>query len=237
MRESTISAYIQCYSNKAALYHTLSSFRKFYSSEPVTLVSDCGEDFSKFARYFGLTYYRSDKRCDPRGNLGQEGTLEYLKRIYEHCLGVRSDYVILLEEDVITCRRIARFPTTDCAGPRFNPLADGLNRYLQKINNTTEDYGYAMCGGAIFNRQIYIDCYEQHNFDLDVLKTLEPRIIQYSDIPLTVIFLVNGHSYGVWDEVSEAHHPVKEMRIFRDSAFDHNDKKWYGEDFDEALLE
>ena len=236
MSEPTISAYIQCYSNKRALYQTLVSFRDIYPNEPITLVSDCGEDFSKFADRFSLYYYRSNRRCDPRGNLGKDGALEYLKRIYEHCLGVTSDYVVILEEDVITLRRIKQFPSTDCAGPRFNSLAEPLNRYLQQINKTTFDYGYAMCGGSIFNRQLYIECYEKYNLDLDFLAALDERIVQYSDVALTVIFLINGCSYGVWAEISETNHPEEHMRIFRDAAFNHADKRWYGVGFDEFVL-
>jgi hypothetical protein len=236
VREPTISAYIQCYSNKTALYHTLRSFRSVYPREAITLISDCGDDFSKFAEYFGLYYYRSQKNCDPRGNLGKDGASEYLKRIYEHCIRVTSDYVVILEEDVTTQRRIKQFPSTDCAGPRLNPLSGPLNRHLQQINNTTYSYGYAMCGGSIFNRRVYIKCYEKQNLDLDFLALLDRRIVQYSDVVLTLIFLVNGYSYGVWEEVSEMHHPEEQFRIFRDAAFDHNNKKWYGVEFDEALL-
>ncbi len=235
-RGPTISAYIQCHANQTALYQTLASFRKFYPTEPITLVSDCGDDFSQFAERFALNYYRSEKNCDPRGNLGKYGALEYLKRIYEHCLTTTSNYVVILEEDVITHRKIKRFPLTDCGGPRFNNLADPLNRYLQQTNNTTNDYGYAMCGGSIFDREVYIKCYEKQNLDLDFLASLDTRIVQYSDVVLTVIFLINGYSYGIWEEVSESNHPIEGLRIFRDAAFDHNDKRWYGVEFDEALL-
>jgi hypothetical protein len=236
MNEPTISAYIQCYSNKAALYQTLDSFRKAYPTESITLVSDCGDDFSKFADHFDLHYYRSEKHCDPRENAGKDTVREYLKRVYEHCLRVTSDYVVILEEDVITQRRINRFPLSDCGGPRFNPLAEPLNQYLQKINNTTKDYGYAMCGGSIFDRRTYIKCYDKHNLDLDFLKALDERVVQYTDVALTVIFLINGYSYAVWEEISEMYHPLEHMRIFRDAAFDHANKKWYGVEFDETLL-
>src|SRR5262245_35955262 len=90
MSEPTISAYIQCHSHKAALYHALLSFRKHYPTEQVTLVSDCGEDFARFAAYFNLNYYRSALNCDPRAGLGQAGAAEYLKRIYDHCAKVSS---------------------------------------------------------------------------------------------------------------------------------------------------
>lgn len=237
MKEPTISAYIQCYSNKTALYHTLSSFRRCYPHETVTLVSDCGEDFERFRDHFNLRYYRSDKRCDPRRSLGEEGAVEYLRRIYDHCATARSDFVVVLEEDVTTRRRVRRYPVTDCAGPRLNRFTDQLNRYLQEINGSTQDYGYAMCGGSIFSRRVFMRCYERHNLDLGFLAALDQRIVQYSDVPLTVMFLVNGYSYGVWDEVSEKNHPVEHLRILRDSAFDHNDKRWYGVEFDEALLD
>lgn len=234
-QEPTISAYMQCYSNKRALYETLTSFRAFYETEAVTLVSDCGEDFSSFAEHFGLYYYWSDRKGDPRC-LGKDGALEYLRRIYEHCTRATSDYVVMLEEDVITLRRIRQFPTTECAGPRHNRLAEPLNRYLQKLNNTTRKYGYAMCGACIFDRKVYMSCYEKDDFDLDFLMRLDKNIIRYSDVVLTVIFLVNGYSYSVWQEVSEAQHPNEHARIFRDAAFDHADKTWYDVEFDESLL-
>ena len=93
-----------------------------------------------------------------------------------------------------------------------------------------------MCGGSIFDRKVYIKCYEKENLDLDFLVSLDKRIAQYSDIVLTVVFLINGYSYGIWEEVSESNHPIECLRIFRDAAFDHNDKRWYGVEFDESLL-
>ena len=233
--EPTISAYIQCYSNKRALYETFTTFRAVYATQAITLVSDCGEDFSKFAEHFDLYYYRSERRAIP-GNLGEDGAREFLRRIYEHCLRVSSDYVVILEEDVITRRRIRSFPATDCGGPRSNRLADPMNRHLQRLNNTTQDFGYVMCGGSIFHRPAFIDSYEKNNLDLKFLSTLDERVVINMDVVLTVIFLINGYSSGVWQEVSETKHPKKGWRIFRDAAFDHADKTWYGRDFDESLF-
>lgn len=234
-QQPTISAYIQCYSNKRALYETFTTFRAVYDTEAITLVSDCGEDFSKFAEHFHLHYYRSQRRAVP-GNLGEDGAREFLRRIYEHCLRVPSDYVVILEEDVVTRRRIRSFPTTDCGGPRFNRLAEPMNRYLQRLNNTTQDFGYVMCGGSIFRRPAFINSYEKHNLDLEFLSTLDERVVVNMDVVLTVIFLINGYSSGVWQEVSESKHPKKGWRIFRDAAFDHADKTWYGREFDESVF-
>lgn len=236
VQELTISAYMQCYANKRALYETLKSFRAFYETEPVTLVSDCGEDFSAFAEHFRLHYYRSANRAVP-GRLGEDGAREFLRRIHEHCNRASSDYVVILEEDVTTQRRIRQFPDTHCGGPRFNRLAEPLNRHLQRINGNTEhDFGYVLCGGSIFCRRAFIDSYEKQNLDLDFLQTLDHRVVVNMDVVLTVLFLINGYSSGVWEEVSETKHPKKGWRIFRDAAFDHADKTWYGVEFDESLL-
>lgn len=68
------------------------------------------------------------------------------------------------------------------------------------------------------------------------LKTLDNCVVNYLDVVPTVIFLINGYSSGVWQEVSETKHPKKGWRMFRDAAFDHADKTWYGRDFDESVF-
>jgi hypothetical protein len=234
--QPSLSAYMQCHDNRTALWHTLDSFRRAYPNEAITLVSDQGEDFSRFASHFTLRYRYSPRRCDPRGGLGLEGATEYLRRIHDHCLAVTSDFVVILEEDVTTRRRVRTFPRADCAGPRSNGLSDALVAHLRELNGTTADYGYGMCGGSIFRRDIFLRCYESGTLDLAGLAELDPAAVQYSDVALTLLFLVNGATYEVWEEISEMYHPVPELRIFRDAAFDHNDKRWYGVPFDERLL-
>lgn len=235
-QEPTISAYIQCHSNQRALYEALKSFRNFYPTEDITLVSDAGDDFTKFAEHFNLRYYRSDQKAVPFA-LGEDGAREYLRRVYDHCRAVSSDYVLILEADVTTLRRIRCFPATDCAGPRLNPLTEPMNRYLRELNDTAEDFCYVMCGGSIFDRRVYMGCYEKQDPDLDLWKSLDERTVVYCDVVHTIVFLANGYSSGVWEEVSETKHRHKGMRIVRDAAFDHADKTWYGVEFDESVFD
>jgi hypothetical protein len=94
-----------------------------------------------------------------------------------------------------------------------------------------------MCGGSIFDRRVYMDCYEKQNLDLDHLKSLDERVVVYGDVLHTVVFLVNGYTSGVWEEVSETKHRHRSFRIFRDAAFDHADKTWYGAEFDESVFD
>ena len=54
--------------------------------------------------------------------------------------------------------------------------------------------GYGMCGGSIFKRQTFLDCYQHiDSFNLLDLEKMDPRITGWSDIPLTVFFIINGY--------------------------------------------
>jgi len=231
-----ISAYIQCYSNKRAVFECIKSFRNFYPTNFITLVSDNGDDFTSISNYFNLNYIYSDKNILPKGRMcGLECVYEYFKRIYNHCISTESEWVVLLEEDVNTLRKIKHFPSTDAGGARIinynQPLTDFLNL---KFKNGP--YGYGMCGGSIFKRKSYINAYEL-NKNLEYYLTLDNRLDSWSDIPLTLLFHINGYSYSVWDEISELHHICPELRIIKDSAFDHAYKFWYGKDFNDNLME
>lgn len=219
----TLSVYFQVYSNRKAVFECLKSFRQFYSEENITLVSDAGENFSDFSDTFKLNYLHKEKNILPKGRMcGIECVNEYLNRIYEHCLNSKSKWVLLMEEDVKTLRKIKKFPSTECAGPRLNQYSSTLTQHL--IDNFgNKNYGYGMCGGSIFNRECYIESYKNQNIEQYV--QYDNRLSGWGDIPLTLLFHINGYNYSVWDEVSESTHITSP--IIRDSAFDHAYKYWY----------
>jgi hypothetical protein len=236
MAHPTLSAYIQCASNPAALYHALHSFRTFYPTETVTLISDRGDDLQPFADCFDLRYCYATDKCEP-GRLGHDGAEGFLRRIYQHCISCDSDFVLLLEEDVRTLRRARHFPGTACGGPRLNEFSPALAACLADVIGAVERPGYGMCGGSVFNREAYVDAYRRVGQAVLKLSALDPGIIRNCDLLLTALFLLGGHRYEIWTEVSEIHHPVPELRIMREAAFDHADKRWYDVSFDHRWLE
>jgi hypothetical protein len=163
---------------------------------------------------------------------GIDGVEEYFKRIYEHCISVNSEWVVILEEDVITLRNINYFPTTECAGPRLNSYSPELTNFLIK-NYGDKQYGYGMCGGSIFKRKSFIDAFNKF-LDLKSCVQYDNRITGWSDIPLTLIFHLAGLDYSVWHEISEKTHPS--LPIIRDGAFDHAYKYWYGKEYNLNML-
>ena len=233
--DDSISAFFQCFGNKRAVFECLGSFRRFYPLETVSLVSDAGEDFSDVAGFFkNVNFRRSDVNSMPNGRLaGLGGLAEYLSRIYAHCLSVDSRWVVLLEEDVATLRRVRSFPAFCAAGPRLNPYSDALTAFLVDRFGP-QRFGYGMCGGSIFSRDAFVAAYRARP-DFDFLASLDDRVAGWGDIPLTLLFQVCGFGYGVWGEVSERTHPGSP--IVRDSAFDHAFKFWYGVPWDDSLIE
>lgn len=234
----SISAYMPVYRTPRAVFEALKSFRTFYQSEPITVLSDNGDDFTKICAAFDARYIHADKRLvigpeDTRTSAQStlEGIQEGLGRLYRHCVSTDTDWVIWLEADVRTLRRIRSFPSTDAAGCRMNPFSPELTDYLVQTFGD-QPYGYGMAGGSIFRRQAFIDSYESTNIG-DYVQ-YDPRMAVYGDIAFTLLFLVNGYTYSEWEEISEILHPV--APIVRDSAFDHAYKYWYDKGFDEKLL-
>lgn len=235
----SISAYMPVYRTPRAVFEALKSFRTFYRTEPITVVSDNGDDFTKICAALDARYIHADKRLvvgpeDVRTSNQStlEGIREGLGRLHRHCMSTDSDWVIWLEADVRTIRPIRSFPATDAAGCRMNPFSPELTDYLVR-NFGDRPYGYGMAGGSIFRRLAFIDAYESVDI-ADYLK-YDERIAVYGDIPFTLMFLVSGYTYSEWDEISEIFHPVSP--IIRDAAFDHAYKYWYDKGFDERLLE
>ena len=236
MSTDSISAYMQVFSNKRAVFECLKEFRKHNPDSPITLVSDGGESFREFEEPFDLRYRYSENNILPKGQLcGISGVEEYLSRVLEHCNSVDTDWVVILEEDVRTRRPIQWFPKTECAGARMNPYQYPLMVELTKTHGAGQ-YGFGMCGGSIFRRETFIDCMNR-NSDMTPYVGLDPRIPNWTDIPLTLLFHMNGYSYSVWNEISESQHPNSGMRFDGDTAFDHADKHWYGIEWNPILLE
>lgn len=224
---------MQCFSNKRAVFECLKSFRQYYPDVPITLVSDGGDDFIEIKDRFNLTYKYSDKNILPKGKMcGIDGVKEYFKRIYEHCNSVNTDWVVILEEDVITLRPIKYFPTTECAGPRLNCYSPDLTNFLIKKYGYKQ-YGYGMCGGSIFKRKAFIQAFNKI-LDVEECTKYDERLFGWSDVPLTLLFHLSGYDYSIWNEISEKTHPT--LPIVRDSAFDHAYKYWYGKEYNLNLL-
>jgi hypothetical protein len=221
-----ISALLQTVFPNKSNKQVLSSFRQFHHDAEISIIVDGDSNFEDYAVEFNTKIIRDNNRCDPRGGLTFDTFDNYLQRINTHCVMSKSDYVIILEDDVMTYKSISKFPNTSCAGPRINPYSERLNQFLQNKFSSQENYGYGMSGGSIFKREDFLKSFENRpNFQTYSL--MDNRIPYYSDVGLTLLFQISGFAYSEWMDVSEKFHQDPNQRIIRDSAIDHNDKRLY----------
>ena len=221
-----ISALLQTVSPNKSNKQVLSSFRQFHPDAETSIIVDGNSDFEDYSKEFNAKIIRDNQRCDPRGGLTFDTFDNYLQRINTHCLLSNSEYVVILEDDVMTYKSISKFPKTSCAGPRINPYSERLNYFLQNKFSSQENYGYGMSGGSIFKRDDFLKSFE-HRPNFQTYSLMDNRIPYYSDVGLTLLFQISGFAYSEWMDVSEKFHQDPNQRIIRDSAIDHNDKRLY----------
>ena len=216
---SNFSVHMQCYKNELAVEKCIESFRKWYPNEQFRLVSDNGSDFSELAKRYNLVFDYKSHNILPKGKFAnKEDVYIYLERIYETCLLFDSEWIILFEDDVLTKGHIIEYPSTSVAGISNHSYSYPL---LQHLNDNNA--GYGMCGGSIFKRKVFIECYERKNFDIKLLSKLDERVAIWTDLPLTLLFQINEYEYSIWRGVDEPTSGIYKIG----SAFQHNYKEFY----------
>ena len=174
-----LSAYIQCYKNPLATFMCLTSFRTFYPTEEILMVSNNGYDYTEMAKYFNAKYYFEDKVLFNRMQLkkedfdkacidyNQDTLIDIFKTVWLDNLIVKfkymcdelsGDYIIYLEDDV----RINRQITTDlhCDLNGFCPNKIGWTNQIKLFNTLSITYHrlnsdnmrYSGHGGSIYNK-------------------------------------------------------------------------------------
>ncbi|HVU80080.1 MAG TPA: hypothetical protein VHD37_01815 [Candidatus Paceibacterota bacterium] len=221
-------AYFQCYKNKRATSEALRSFRKQYPEVPVLLLSDGGDDFSDLAREFGCEYYH-----DPV-NIGYwpcKDMARWFERLARACERFGREWVIILEDDVRTRDRISKYPNAHLSGQGggrgtrvLKQLSPAAQSFIKELYPDAEAFGISGCGGSIFHRDSFMDCYKALKPDhLKHWSQLDPGVEGATDIALTFLFLANGYTVRRWLDLS--HDTLGNWGA--GSAFDHQFKAYY----------
>lgn len=233
-----IGAYFQCFNQKKATFETLKSFRKYYPDAPVYLLSDKGEDFSEIARHFNCDYEYSEENIAywPCKNI-----IGWLARINKVCEKFSDcDWILLLEDDVRVRDKISKMPRGHLVGQGGGDNLKGgkqislkAKEYIWDRYPGLEINGISGCGGSIFHRKSFIDCYKNiEEYDVETLKKLDNGLSWATDFALTFLFLMNGLLVRRWldhsDEPAKNYGPA--------SAFDHYFKIYYQQSLTEEDL-
>jgi len=217
--DNQFSVHYQTWKNKKAVHKVLTEFRKYFPNNPIKLVSDNGETYDDYIDEFKLVYEFKNSNVFPGGRFGKiEDCYEWLSRVNDTCQMFETEWVVIFEDDVLTKSDKIEFPYSDSGGFIVNPWSIELTRVLKQKNNINLNFGYGMCGGSIFRRTTFIDCYKKLNeFPLEELSKLDNRIIGWSDTLINCLLQYFGYTYQVWDGMDDMSYPnytPKEGAVF-----------------------
>lgn len=173
--------------------NTLENIRKWYTHEDVFIYMDSfRDDLNKYKTISdegncnfvvreNKMYYinRSDSM-----DVNLPKMIEWLSRIKDTCENTTSDWIMLVEDDVLIKRKIQKWPLSDC----------GKNRH---------DVGF-LGGGSVFKREKYIQAYEKlGNVRLEKLVMHKKDCSWAGDMALKYLFEKIGATSEKWVELAE----------------------------------
>jgi hypothetical protein len=225
--------YFQCFNQKKATFEALRSLRRFYPDVKVHLVSDKGEDFSEIAKYFGCdyTYAQENLAYWPCRDI-----IAWFGRLYDTCKMYKDvDWIIIMEDDVRVRDRISKYPNANLAGQGgWNGSFEGAHLskaakdYVWSLHPGLEINGFSGCGGSIFHRASFMECYENIKaYNVEKFRQLDERLTWATDIGLTFLFLINGLINRRWLDLSED--SVGPWAYGPAAAFDHKFRALYNQ--------
>ena len=198
-----------CYKEQAAVEYSLKEFRKFYPKNSIYLVSDNGLDFSYLKEKFGnietiketMEVVGIAKDVDQyiREHSGEIDlfmgiSLEFLRRLKNGCDFCKTEYMILMEPDVLVRGQLHPFDA-DLVGPTVNVMPEIIQEYI--ITNGGKNNGTWGPAGGIMKTSSFYEVYNKLMNDLDKFSgglKLDPRMICY-DYLLAFLFSLFGYTY------------------------------------------
>ena len=222
------AVYFQCFNQRKATFETLKSFRNFYPEVKVHLLSDKGEDFSDIAKCFNCDYTYSEQNI---AYWPCKDMIGWFKRLYETCLMYpNADWILLLEDDIRVRDHISKEPNAHIAGQaggnNYNTALffKKAKKKIWQMYPNLEINGYSGCGGTIFNRKAFIECFENiDKYNIDELRKIDERFVWATDISLTYLFHLNGFINRRWFDYSAD----SQCDYGPAAAFEHQFKEFY----------
>jgi len=210
MMEVQFGVFYQVYNNKNSARFVLDNFREHFPDNPITMISDGGDDFSDIADEYGCSFHmRENIYGNAENNYDRHAydayrTIEWWKRQKLACDESGLDYTMILEDDVYVTRHFDIDPPFQLRGVRrANSLTPALIKEINDLGYEASVYG--MCGGSIYNaktfRMIYNDVIRDIEENMDKLMGDDPnlqyRLLGAVDANITYHYNKRGYKYEV----------------------------------------
>jgi hypothetical protein len=236
-----------CYKEKDAIHYSLNKFREFYPTSPIYLVSDNGHDYSYLKEMFSNIETIKEntevvgvaRNCDEyiqihkgKNDHFMEIVMEFLRRLNNACLYCKTDYILLMEPDVLV-RGPLTMPSADLVGPTANVMPRVIQDYILKHGG--KNNGTWGPSGGIMKTKSFQKIYKKLIKDPSKLYdgvALDPRMICY-DYLLAFLFSLYGYTYENNPEETEcirnpswktSGHPL--LHQYRENYNNNYEGKW-----------
>jgi hypothetical protein len=156
----TIGALHNTFYKKEAFRYVFSNFRKYFPNNPYLIYSDMGDDFSEyidentFYKRADLRYYGTGPNAYWKDNWNIWHS--YYQRLKDACGICQTDYILLMEDDVLITNHFEIDTDFDLCGPCHNTLSPFIISYLENKLNKKINPFYGLCGGSIFNSRRFL---------------------------------------------------------------------------------
>jgi hypothetical protein len=214
----SLGVYHQSYYNQKAFQFAYNSFRTHFPTSPYVIYSDNGDDFSEYVsehcyyRHSNVRNYGTGENAYWRDNVDM--FINYYTRIKDACELCKTDYMLMMEDDVYVTKSFQITEDFDMVGPCRAKLDSYLVQFItQTIGREFNDY-YGMCGGSMFRTSIFVDNFNTiidnlHKYQEKMAK--ESHIASVGDGNLTVQFNLLGYNYkcSQWMQNGTIIHPYK----------------------------
>ena len=205
--EPQFGVFYQVFRNNKAVRFALENFRKHFPDNPIVLISDGGDDFSEYEELYDCKFFmreniygNAENNYPPLYNAYR--TIEWWKRQKLVCDQTKMDYVMIMEDDVYVQRPFDIEAPFALRGVRGGDSLTPKIKEDIKENSGLDSYIYGMCGGSIYNANIFLEIYD------DVVKDIEENmdrllVEDYSswyllgavDANITYHYNKRGHKY------------------------------------------
>ena len=204
-----LGAILTCYRNKKATAFVIENFKKHFPDSPITLISDGGDCYEDVADEFSCSFFMMENLYGNSENnypvlpYDSYRVLKWWERLRLTVDTNKTKYTMILEDDVYV-REKFDIPDLFLSGVRLGNYFS--ERMMSDMVNANPDKSiptnYGMCGGSIFNNDIFdliyddvvLDIKENHDKLLDTNGN-EYFLLGAVDANITYHFTKRGYPY------------------------------------------
>jgi len=192
MMENTVSFILAAYIHTEACRYSLSTVRQYYPDSDIFMYFDSfrsqkdREDYEKIAKEFNCKFIVRENQIffvskNDSIQINAPKMYEMCDRLTHACENTNSDWMLILEEDVILKRKIENYPQSDV----------GTCRSYNRPG-----------GGSIFKRETFLNSIK--NVDVNNIIRSVPDAYWAADVVLENIFRRTNTTMQEWTELAEA---------------------------------